>query len=181
MPRNIRRIVTGHTPDGRSNITFDGDAQNCTDIAAWPGARITELWVTSEIPVDNDGLEDRGARPLTGIPDPMGTIFRVVEIPPESTGGLSDTSGAFAQMNSENSLSGGSDHATHPSMHVTDTIDYLVIMCGEMHMLMDDCEILLKQGDCVVQRGTKHGFANRSGAPCILAAVLLTAKRARRD
>ena len=181
MPESIRRIVTGHTADGRSNITFEGDAPNVTDVAAWPGARITELWVTSEMPVDNDGSADRGARPLAGIPDPMGTIFRVVEIPPESDGGLSDVDAAFAQMNSKSSASTEPGRARHASMHVTDTLDYLVIMSGEMHMLMDDGEVLLRQGDCIVQRGTLHGFANRSGKPCVLAAVLLTAKRAPRD
>jgi mannose-6-phosphate isomerase-like protein (cupin superfamily) len=65
-------------------------------------------------------------------------------------------------------------------MHVTDSIDYLVVMSGEMHMLMEDGETLLKQGDCIVQRGTKHAWVNRSGKPCVIAAVLVDAKRAAR-
>src|SRR5689334_11338052 len=90
MPQSIRRIVTGHDAQGRSNITFEGDAPNIMEMAAWPGARITELWVTSEAPADNDGLVDRGARPIRHDPEALGTIFRTVEIPPESEGGLQD-------------------------------------------------------------------------------------------
>ena len=60
MPQSIRRIVTGHDATGRSNITFEGDAPNIMEMDAWPGARITDLWATTEMPIDNDGLEDRG-------------------------------------------------------------------------------------------------------------------------
>jgi mannose-6-phosphate isomerase-like protein (cupin superfamily) len=179
MPQSIRRIVTGHDADGRSNITFAGDAPNIMDMPAWPGARITELWVTDEMPVDNDGLEDKGARPIRHDPDTLGTIFRVVEVPPESAGGMQDTSAAFAQMGSTH-VPAEDDRARHPTMHVTDSIDYLVVISGEMHMLMEDGETLLRQGDCIIQRGTKHAWVNRSGKPCLLVAVLVDAKRARR-
>lgn len=179
MPQSIRRIVTGHDASGRSNITFEGDAPNIMEMAAWPGARITDLWITSEMPIDNDGLVDRGARPIRHDPEPMGTIFRVVEIPPEAQGGMQDTAAAFAQMGSHN-VPDAKDQSRHPTMHVTDSVDYLVVMSGEMHMLMEDGETLLKPGDCIVQRGTKHAWVNRSGKPCIIAAVLVDAKRAAR-
>ena len=179
MPQSIRRIVTGHDASGRSNITFEGDAPNVMEMAAWPGARITELWVTSEAPVDNDGLVDRGARPIRHDPEALGTIFRTVEIPPESEGGLQNTDAVFAQMGSHNKPDAG-DQSKHATMHVTDSLDYLVVISGEMHMLMEDGETLLKQGDCIVQRGTKHAWVNRSGKPCIIAAVLVDAKRAAR-
>jgi len=179
MPQSIRRFVTGHDAAGRSNITFQGDAPNIMDMEAWPGARITELWVTSEAPVDNDGLADRGARPIRHDPEPLGTIFRVVEIPPESQGGLQDTASVFSQMGSHN-VPDDQDQSKHATMHVTDSLDYLVVMSGEMHMLMEDGEVLLRQGDCIVQRGTKHAWVNRSGRPCLLAAVLVDAKRAAR-
>jgi mannose-6-phosphate isomerase-like protein (cupin superfamily) len=179
MPQSIRRIVTGHDASGRSNITFEGDAPNIMEMDAWPGARVTELWTTEEMPVDNDGLVDRGARPIRHDPGPMGTIFRVVEVPPESEGGMQDTASAFAQLGSTN-VPDPEDTARHATMHVTDSVDYLVVISGEMHMLMEDGETLLTQGDCIVQRGTKHAWVNRSGQPCVLAAVLVDAKRARR-
>ena len=179
MPSPIRRIVTGHDAQGRSNILFEGDAPNIMEMPAWPGARVTELWVTEEAPVDNDGLEDRGARPIRHDPTPRGTIFRVVEVPPEVEGGVQDTAAVFAQLGSTH-VPDAEDRARHASMHVTDSIDYLVVISGEMHMLMEDGETLLRAGDCIVQRGTKHAWVNRSGKPCVLAAVLVDARPARR-
>ena len=171
--QNIRRIVTGHNAQGRSNITFAGDATNVLDSPAWPGSRVTELWVTEEIPVDNTGEADRGARPIRHDPGPGGTIFRVVEIPPESKTTI-DTAAAFADIGSTR-VPTAEDSARHPSMHATDSVDYLVVISGEMHMLMEEGEILLKAGDCIVQRGTKHAWVNRSSAPCVMAAILVDA------
>lgn len=171
--QNIRRIITGHNAQGRSNITFAGDATNVLDSPAWPGSRVTELWVTEEIPVDNTGETDRGARPIRHDPGPGGTIFRVVEIPPESKTTI-DTAAAFAEIGSTR-VPTAEDSARHPSMHATDSVDYLVVISGEMHMLMEEGEILLTAGDCIVQRGTKHAWVNRSNAPCVMAAILVDA------
>jgi mannose-6-phosphate isomerase-like protein (cupin superfamily) len=172
--RNIRRIVTGHDAQGRSNLTFVGDAPNTLDSAAWPGSRVSEIWVTEEMPVDNTGTVDRGARPIRHDPVPNGTIFRVVEIPPEADSEI-DTEKAFAELGSTR-VPTKEDSDKHPSMHATDSVDYLVVISGEMHMLMEDGEVLLKAGDCIVQRGTKHAWINRSNAPCIMAAILVDAK-----
>lgn len=173
MAFQVHRIVTGHGRDGKSNITFDGLAQNVLPIAGYEGAYITELWVTEEMPVDNSGETDRGARQIRHDPTPNGTIFRVVEIPPEK--GLTiDTDAAFASMGSHNRPS-DEDTSKHASMHFTNSVDYLVVISGEMHMLMEDGEVLLRQGDCIVQRGTKHGWVNRGEAPCVIAVVLVDA------
>ena len=174
MPSQIRRIVTGHDSQGRSNITFEGAATNILDIAGYEGARVTEIWVTEEMPVDNTGAADRGARPIRHDPGPNGTIFRVVEIPPEREESAIDTAKAFESLGSTRKP-GAEDSQRHATMHVTDSVDYLVVIAGEMHMLMEDGEVLLRQGDCIVQRGTKHAWVNRSGAPCLLAAVLVDA------
>jgi mannose-6-phosphate isomerase-like protein (cupin superfamily) len=169
----IRRIVTGHDAQGRSNITFAGDAPNVLDSPAWPGSRVTELWVTEEVPVDNKGVVDRGQRTIRHDPGPGGTIFRVVEIPPESKTTI-DVKAAFEALGSTN-VPTAEDSAKHPSMHATHSVDYLVVISGEMHMLMEDGEILLKAGDCIVQRGTKHAWANRGDVPCVMAAILVDA------
>ena len=174
--KDIRRIVTGHTPQGKSNVTFAGDATNVLDIPAWPGSRVTELWVTEEMPVDNTGVVDRGARPIRHDPVPGGSIFRVVEIPPEAIAKI-DTEAAFAALGSTK-VPTAEDTAKHPSMHATDSVDYLVVMSGEVYMVMEDGEILLRQGDCIVQRGTKHAWSNRGNGPCIMAVVLIDAKPA---
>lgn len=171
--RDIRRIVTGHSPEGKSNITFAGVAGNVLDSAAWPGSRVTELWVTEEMPVDNKGAVDRGARPIGHDPVPGGSIFRVVEIPPESQSSI-DTAAAFAALGSTK-IPSAEDSARHPSMHATDSVDYLVVISGEMHMIMEEGEILLRPGDCIVQRGTKHAWSNRGTEPCVMAAILIDA------
>ncbi|UTP38207.1 cupin domain-containing protein [Phenylobacterium sp. LH3H17] len=176
MPRDIRRIVTGHDAQGRSNITFNGPALNLMESPGWPGSRLSELWVTEEMPVDNTGLVDRGARPIRHDPTPGGTIFRVVEIPPESQSKI-DTAATFADLGSTH-VPSAEDTAKHPTMHVTDSVDYLVVISGEMHMVMEDGEVLLQPGDCIVQRGTKHAWSNRGTEPCLLAAILVDAKPA---
>ena len=128
------------------------------------------------MPVDNSGDEDLSTRPLRHDPTEQGTIFRVVEIPPEKlTGGKFDTDLAFESMGSHHKPT-EEDKKQHASMHFTDSIDYLVVISGEMHMLMEDgTETLLKPGNCIVQRGTKHAWVNRGDVPCVLAAVLVNA------
>ena len=172
----IKRIVTGLNADGKSTVTFE---DHCTNIMAIPGTTggfISELWVSDEMPIDNSGDNDRATRPIRHDPTEQGTIFRVVEIPPEKlTGGKMDTDLAFKAMGSHNKPT-EEDKKQHPSMHFTDSIDYLVVISGEMHMLLEDgSETLLQSGDCIVQRGTKHAWINRSDAPCVMAAVLINA------
>jgi len=175
MIQPTRRVVTGHDAQGRSIILFEDHAPNVTEIKAWPGTGVTELWVTDEAPADLDGTEDRSLRPMAHDPAPLGTIFRVVEIPPESADRTIDAEGAFEELGSRN-RPGAEASAKHPSMHRTDSIDYLVVISGEMTMVMDEGETLLRPGDCIVQQGTYHAWVNTGTEPCLLAAVLIDAK-----
>jgi mannose-6-phosphate isomerase-like protein (cupin superfamily) len=176
MSHPVRRFVTGLDGQNRSIVQIDDTASNILPIAGWPGAFITELWVTEESPVDNTGTRDRGARPIRHDPTPHGTIFRVVEIPPEMSGSAPiDVAAAFASMGSHNRPT-EQDARRHGSMHFTNSVDYIVVIAGEMAMLMDDGEVLLRPGDCVVQRGTKHAWVNRGDVPCVIAAVLVDAR-----
>jgi mannose-6-phosphate isomerase-like protein (cupin superfamily) len=176
MITKIRRVVTGMNEKGESIIQFDGEAQNVLLIPSYPGAGATDLWVTSEIPVDNQGAIDRGARPFKHDPDPNGTIFRIVELPPDKqlTAEI-DTDAAFDGMKSKNKPT-AQESARHPTMHFTDSIDYLVVLSGELTMIMDVGEVTLKAGDSIVQRGTRHGWANRGDKPVIFAGVLVNAR-----
>jgi len=112
-----------------------------------PGASSCLIWTTDSSPADNDSSEDAGARQI-GTAVPGGSVFRVVRYEP----GVS------------------------PRFHRTDSVDYLVVISGELVMQLDDSEILLKAGDVVVQRGTNHNWVNRGPNVCILAAVLIDAK-----
>ena len=174
MRQALRRIVTGHDAQGRSNISIDDTAPNVIEVKGWPGLFVTELWVTGEMPVDNMGKTDQGGRPMRHDPTPGGTIFRIVEIPPEKSLAGIDTKAAFEHMGSHNKPR-EQDSAKHPSMHKTNSVDYLVVVSGEMTMVMEDGETLLRQGDCIVQRGTNHAWVNKGDKPCVLAAILVDA------
>ena len=176
MPIEKRRVVTGHNESGESVILFDDHGRNVTHIPSWDGLYVTELWVTSETPVDNNGNEDRSLRPMKHDPDPGGSIFRLVEIPPESKTSFNAT-GIFSELGSSTKPT-EEDSQKHPTMHKTNSIDYLVVISGEMYMGMEDGETLLRQGDCIVQRGTNHAWINRSEEPCLIAAILIDAKKA---
>jgi mannose-6-phosphate isomerase-like protein (cupin superfamily) len=177
MGQKIRRIVTGHNAHGKAVVAINDLAPNANEINGWPGLCVTELWTTDEMPVDNGGSTDRGARPMRHDPTPGGTIFRVVEFPPETSTQAIDAKAAFEHLGSRNKPR-GEDSAKHPSMHKTNSIDYLVVISGEMWMVMEEGEVLLRQGDCIVQRGTNHAWVNKSGKPCLLAAILIDAKPA---
>ncbi len=177
MLQKIKRVVTGHNAKGQATILFNDHASNVTELKGWPGAGVTELWVTDEAPVDNAGDADRSLRPLRHDPTDHGTIFRVVEVPPEKAGAKIDAASTFGQLGSTTKPK-AEDSAKHPTMHKTDSIDYLVVIAGEMWMVMEEGEVLLRQGDCIIQRGTNHAWVNRSDKPCLLAAVLIPAHHA---
>jgi quercetin dioxygenase-like cupin family protein len=112
-----------------------------------PGATACNVWTTEGFPVDNDGTADLGLRKVgTTLPD--GTIFRVIEFAP-----------GLAARN-----------------HRTDSIDYIVVISGEIDMELDDSLVHLRAGDVMVQRGTIHNWVNRGSAPCVLAVVLIAAR-----
>jgi mannose-6-phosphate isomerase-like protein (cupin superfamily) len=171
-----RRVVTGHDEKGNSIILFDDQGTNVTHIPSWEGLYVTELWVTSEVPIDNDGDTDRALRPMKHDPDASGTIFRLVEVPPESKT-VFNPAGIFQELRSSNKPS-QEDEARHPTMHKTNSLDYLVVISGEMTMEMEHGSTIIKQGDCIVQRGTNHAWVNKSDKSCLLAAILIDAKPA---
>jgi mannose-6-phosphate isomerase-like protein (cupin superfamily) len=169
----VRRIVTGLNAERESVVSVIGPCTNRREIEGWPGMFVNELWVTDESPVDNSGSQDAALRPIRHDPTPNGTIFRVVEIPPETDLQV-DATATFAAMGSANPPTEG-DKSRHFSMHKTDSIDYTVVISGECTMLLENGEVQIRQGDCIVQRGTKHGWVNRSAAPCVIAFVLIDA------
>ena len=116
-------------------------------VSSRPGATASVVWTTQGFPVDNTGSEDQGRRP-TGTTLDNGTVFRVLELAPGSS----------------------------PRNHRTDSIDYAVVMAGEIDMELDDRTVHLKAGDVLVQRGTIHNWVNRGTVPCVIAFVLIAAK-----
>jgi mannose-6-phosphate isomerase-like protein (cupin superfamily) len=170
----VRRIVTGHNAQGQSDISFDGPPTNIRELPGWPGLYVNEMWVTEESPAEVSGSADRALRPIRHDPAPGGSIFRVIEIPSEK--GLKiDAAQTFTALKSGNQPT-AAYKAKHPGMHRTDSIDYVIVLAGECTMVLDTAEVPVRQGDCIVQRGTSHAWVNRSDAPCVIAVVLIDGK-----
>jgi mannose-6-phosphate isomerase-like protein (cupin superfamily) len=171
--RPVRRVVTGHDAAGRSAVLFDSAAPNVKGRAQ--GNASTLLWVTDESPADVSGRMDRAAREI-GVPPPRsGTIFRLAEFPP-STGGedLLDHATVLRDFGIGDDVVPGHP-PRHPLIHRTRTIDYVVVLEGEITLLLDDSEVRLAAGDVVVQQGTNHAWINRGSARCRLAMVFVDA------
>jgi mannose-6-phosphate isomerase-like protein (cupin superfamily) len=162
-----RRIVTGHDAQGKSVILIDGPA---TPFGAY--------WLTDSTPVDNTGSGDAGQQVRKLEPPPGGSIFRFAAIPPDDPKVSREeverrTAAMFAQMDATHCRA---DTTRHPGMHKTRTIDYVVLLSGEVTLLLDHGEVDLKPFDVVVQRGTSHAWANKGKEPALIAAVLIDAK-----
>ena len=146
MALNIRRVVTGHDAQGRAVVTVDEHPSN--HVSNRPGHDSIVVWTTSETPADFSDEADGADWPVGRPPIPRGSIFRIIEYAP----------------------------GVESRMHRTDTIDYVVVMSGEIDMRLDDGnEVHLKAGDVMVQRGTNHDWINRGTEPCVIAFTLLDA------
>lgn len=170
----VRRVVTGHDAQGASVFVEDGIAPNVKEMASMPGLALTDLWETGGAPASNEGAKDAAARPVRLEPPKNGTLLRIVEFPPDSAW----RSGADGR---EAFKSIGAGHAQDrssgdPMMHRTSTVDYIIVLKGEIHAIMEKGETLLRAGDILVQRGTNHSWSVRGNEPCIVAAVLVNAK-----
>ena len=169
---SVRRIVTGHRPDGRSTVLMDGAAPNVKRRHA--GNASTLLWVTDETPA-RPSRDDRAAREI-GVPPPRGgTIFRVAEFPPGVGGEVRDHETVLRDFGIGADVARGHP-PRHPAVHRTRTVDYVVVLEGEIDLLLDDREVRLKAGDVVVQQGTNHAWINRGRALCRLAMVFVDAE-----
>jgi hypothetical protein len=172
MGRPIRRVVTGHDAAGRAVVLFDGPAPN-VKLRKATGLTSTLLWVTDGSPADNSGGADCADRDIGVAPPPRGSIFRVVDFPPASEVGAVDNAAMLREMGI---AGGGHADPRHATMHRTRSIDYAVVIAGEIDLLLDDSEVHLKAGDVLVQRGTNHAWVNRGRESCRIGFVLIDAE-----
>lgn len=169
MSHTIRRVVTGHDGKGTAIVAIDGEAKNVRHSAN--GITSTLLWVEDETPSDNSGTADKADRQIGVAPPDGGSVFRIVEFPPDNNAMSNE------EMKRELGLDPNENTVVrHPGMHRTRSVDYAVVLDGEIDMLMDEEEVHLKAGDVVVQRGTNHAWANRGTKSCTIAFVLIDAK-----
>jgi len=171
MPLKVRRVVTGHDSQGRAVVLSDGLPPQCgEDPEVKVG--IAELWATSEFPVSNKGIKEAVPGPLPIPPGDRGTVFRIVEFPPEQEESA-NTEAVQNYLRNQGAVT--PERARHPGMHKTHTVDYAVVLSGRVDLLLDEQEVTLQAGDTVVQRGTFHAWANRYADPCLVAFILVAA------
>jgi hypothetical protein len=174
MVHRIRRVVTGHDSNGKSIFVEDRKAPNVLEMASMPGVALTDLWRTATSPASNSGNKDTATGKIKLEPPASGTILRIVEFPPDKVWRkAADARKAFASIGA----GGAPDHASDDAMmHATATVDYIIVLKGEIWAVMDNGEKLLKPGDVLIQRGTNHSWSVRGKEPCIIAAVLIGAR-----
>ena len=146
MKFQVRRVVTGHDDKGRAIVKIDEVAQHWRE--GRPGGMVCNIWTTDTMPANNSQDADGGMREGKFTMIPNGSVFRILHFAP----GL------------------------ERRMHRTDSIDYLIVMEGEIYMELDDGVMVhIKRGDVMVQRGTIHNWINRGTEPCVLAVILIHA------
>jgi mannose-6-phosphate isomerase-like protein (cupin superfamily) len=171
MVMPIRRVVAGNDNNGKAVVLSDGPSSDVHRDPARPGFASTRLWVQEETPARVKGRRETLHLPHTIEPPRNGSVCRVVEFPPEADHlrkiSHNNVTAFFASMGSPGAAAGGPG-AAHPYMQKTQTLDFCYIMEGEITLVLDTQEVHLREGDTVVQRGTRHAWSNRSNAPCII-------------
>ena len=169
----VRRVVTGHHADGRSTVLLDDDAPNVKRRHA--GNASTLVWVTDETPARVSQGEDRSDREIGVPPPPRGTIFRIAEFPPGVGGEVRDNAAVLRDFGIGPDVLRGQP-PRHPAIHRTRSVDYVIVLEGEIDLLLDDGEVRLSAGDVVVQQATNHAWINRGAVTCRLAMVFIDAE-----
>jgi mannose-6-phosphate isomerase-like protein (cupin superfamily) len=175
----IRCVVTGRDASGKSIVAKD-TAMEPVRLGLLPGFEFHRLWGSDAMPtLPSDGTPPEQPRYF---PPPGGFRFAFFTVPPgtHTLPEYTDLVAAFAEL--QEKLPGLADvmEPMNPGMHTTETVDFDVIVSGEVYMELDDgAEVLLKAGDCVVQNGTRHAWRNRSGENCVIAVTLLGAMQGR--
>lgn len=177
MQGKIRRVITGHDADGKAVVLSDGLAPAVRTNPLRPGHISVDLWKTPAAPVVlRAGETDPTLGPKQLHPLPGGTVFRISEIAPETDAirnlAPEQAREVFRAMGNEHASTAGAS-GRHPFMHRTETVDYAVVLQGEITMLLDEEDVHLKAGDVVIQRGTNHAWSNRSDRPCLMLYVLI--------
>jgi naringenin degradation protein FdeH len=164
----IHRVVTGHDAEGKAIVAIDGPLPTVVELQAVPGMIFHEVWETLRVPAPVDDGADPTTGPMMHGPPKNGVRIRFVDLPPDASY-LAEAAprmkALFEEVNNVEGLTTKSD-SPHPMMHRTESIDYGVVIEGELTLVLDDSEVSLRPGSVVIQRGTNHAWANRSGKMC---------------
>jgi hypothetical protein len=177
----VRRVVTGHDAQGRAVFLEDGPVPRVQRIGGPQGPLFFEVWNTPDTPAPIDRASGEPPEPAIQLAPPArGTRIRVLDIPPEDTsiGTLTPEQARahFAEVGAAEASSHAGSGSRHAFMHRTETVDYGIMLEGELTLILDVGETIVRAGDIVIQRGTNHGWANRSGRHCRIAFILIDGK-----
>ena len=168
----MRRIITGHNEEGKSVIAIDGPPAR--SIGEDVGG-LFELWNTDGNDIISTDSQDRADEEIILSPPDGGTKFRYFQINPLPEGVPNEimqeiAADAFEKIGAAHHRV---DTSKHPAMHKTETIDYIILLKGDVTLVLDQEEVDLKPFDVVVQRGTNHAWVNNGDEPALLIAVLI--------
>ena len=170
--KSTRRIVTGHDAQGKAVVLFDAALPAKQRSAGGNG--MTLLWVTSEFPVDVAGSADRAQTKSACRRPPTARFFASsISRRRRRTAAPVDHHQILVSMGIDPATQG---YARHANTHRTRTIDYAIVLDGEIDMLLDDTEVHVKAGDVLVQQGTNHAWVNNGTKPCRIAFILIDGK-----
>src|SRR5262245_10211564 len=174
LSADVRRVVTTVDKNDKAVVLFDSaNPHKKVRPHALTVSRV--CWVTDQTPADLSGTRDRAAVETGIMPPPGGSVFRIVDFPPETA-----ETRNLDPNTMHHSLGAGAPKRglppRHPAMHRTRTVDYAIVMSGEIDMLLDESEIHLKAGDVLVQQGTNHAWVNRGTESCRIAFILIDSK-----
>jgi mannose-6-phosphate isomerase-like protein (cupin superfamily) len=171
---HVNRVVIGVNDEKKSAVIYR-DSPNHQEV---PGIywRST-LWATTELPANNQIKGDRSADVTIREPQENGLIFRALEIPPNMPDTQKRTE-AVQELNEQVKQKyppTAQDLARDPSMHRTDTCDFFTVAYGEIHLVTDTDEVVLKPGDTAIVEGVNHAWSNKSDKPCMIIGVMVHA------
>lgn len=170
---DIRRVVTGLDANNKAIVLFD----NRLTLAPAPyGIGALNLWITDSYPPGFSFKDDPATKPSGILPPENGTKFRVVEFPPFDPATEAKMEPNFLQKIVGDRAPTKGLPMTHPAMHRTRSVDYAVVLSGEIDMMLDDSVVHLKPGDVVIQQATNHAWINRGTQSSRILFVLMDAK-----
>jgi mannose-6-phosphate isomerase-like protein (cupin superfamily) len=179
----MKRVVTGRDPSGKSVFVIEGPPAKGAAMRGVPTFRIDLVWGTEGVPTLPPAAGDPTTAGQRFFPGPGGTRFVVVTFPPnahvEAAAARGDDVAAAEQEFNASfpGLAEAMEGPQAPGMHTTHTVDYGVVVSGEMHLELDDGkQVLLRPGDCVVQNGTRHAWRNLSDREAVMAFTVVGAR-----
>ena len=165
---SIRRLVVVNEGD-RSRVIADGPSPDVRTDPARPGYSCARIWVSNRTPARLAGVRETLDRPQVLQPPPGGSVCNIVTFPPDDSYGavsVEDVQRYFVSVAAPNAYV---PRAPHPYMQRSHSLDFCLVLEGEITLVLDSGEVALKPGDTVVQLGTRHAWSNRSSKPCVIA------------